>query len=113
MGYSCTRDAGDMLGIVGKVYATDGNPNVLTINGKRYFFERGREQADGAITGTLMMMLDGDYCRRAGRVRIEPDGTLTRFPALRKLQKEEVTSTFADMRARNPQLLHSWAIGRI
>jgi hypothetical protein len=78
MGYSCTRDAADMLGVIGKFYATDGNPNVLTIGGSRYFFERGKEQDDGAITGSLMLVLPDDYCRKVGSVRINADGTIDR-----------------------------------
>ena len=53
MGYSCSRDAANTLGVIGKMFATDGNPNTLTIKNQRYFFERGGEQRDGAITGSL------------------------------------------------------------
>ena len=113
MGYSCTKDASLTLGVIGHDYATDGNPNVLTIHGEQYFFERGQEQEDGAITGTLMLMLPGDYCRKAGSVRIEPDGTLTRFPKLKAFERSEITNGMRDMAARNPQLLNSWAMGRI
>lgn len=35
MGYICTRDAKNTLGVIGQFYATDGNPNILTI-GKEY-----------------------------------------------------------------------------
>ena len=113
MGYSCTQDAGNMLGVIGKFFATEGNPNILTINGERYFFERGREQNDGAITGKLMLMLPDDYCRSVGAVRIEGDGTLTKIPCLRQVEREEITATFRDMSARNPQLLRAWAMGTI
>jgi len=91
MGYSCTKDAANMLGVIGRMFATDGNPNILTIGKDQYFFERGK----------------------VGNVRIEPDGTLTRFPHLRMVEKEEIRNTFADMSARNPQLLSAWACGRI
>lgn len=113
MGYSCTRDASNMLGVIGRMLATDGNPNVLTIRGKQYFFERGREQEDGAITGSLMAMLPNEYCRKVGTVRINPDGTIARFPGLTKAAKQQAETTFRDMSARNPQLLSSWANGRI
>ena len=113
MGYSCTRDAANTLGVIGKFYATNGNPNVLTIGKDQYFFERGREQADGAITGTLMVMLPNDYCRKVGSVRIEPDGTISKFPRMPKVDREEIENTFRDMSARNPQLLSAWACGRI
>lgn len=113
MGYSCTVDASNMLGVIGHYYATAGNPNILTIRGKQYFFERGREQEDGAITGALMEMLPNDFCRPCGRVRIEPDGKLSKFPVAFYVDKQEIQSTFYDMRARNPQLLRAWAMGRI
>lgn len=113
MGYSCTVDASNMLGVIGKWYATNGNPNILTIKEKQYFFERGKEQPDGAITGTLYLMLPNDMCRKAGNVRIEPDGTLTRFPAIPRTHRQELENDFRDMSARNPQLLRAWAMGRI
>ena len=37
MGYSCSRDAANTLGVIGKMFATDGNPNTLTIKNQRYF----------------------------------------------------------------------------
>lgn len=113
MGYSCTRDAANILGVIGKFYATDGNPNILTMQGEQYFFERGREQYDGAITGTLMLMLPGEYCRKVGSVRINYDGTINKFPRMRQVEREEIENTFRDMSARNPQLLSAWASGRI
>lgn len=113
MGYSCTRDAANALGVIGKFYATDGNPNILTIGSEQYFFERGREQSDGAITGTLMLMLPGDFCRKVGSVRIEPDGTISKLPRASKVERKEINSTFRDLSARNPELLSAWACGRI
>lgn len=111
MGYSCTVDANNTLGVIEHMFATDGNPNVLTIRGEQYFFERGREQEDGAITGQLMRMLPGEYCERAGAVRIAADGEIIRFPALSRAEKQEAMNTVRDMSARNPQLLRRWATG--
>jgi len=116
MGYSCTKDAADTLAVIGKMFATDGNPNVLTIGTitkKQYFFERGREQEDGAITGTLMVMLPEDLCKSVGSVRIEPDGTITRFPKLIDVDRREIENTMRDMQARNPALLRQWGYGTI
>jgi hypothetical protein len=106
MGYSCTSDAADTLAVIGKLFATNGNPNVLTFNGRQYFFERGTEQRDGAITGNLMLM-DGEYALRVGTIRIRPDGTIQRFPRMTKAQREECFNYASDLRARNPQLLRS------
>ena len=113
MGYSCTQDASHMLGVISKMYATDGNPNILTIKGKQFFFERGREQNDGSITGNLFQMLPNDMARKAGSVKIDADGQIARFPGMLKDEREEAENTFCDLRARNPQLLSAWAIGRI
>lgn len=113
MGYSCTQDASHTLGVIGRMFATDKNPNILTIKKTQYFFERGKEQTDGAITGSLMEMLPDNYCQKVGTVRIEPDGTITRFPKLTATDREEAQNTVRDMSAHNPQLLHAWAQGRI
>lgn len=57
-------------------------------DGTFWFMEYGREQGDGAITGTVMQTphpeLGGNYCKRIGGVRIEPDGTVTRWPTSSK-----------------------------
>jgi hypothetical protein len=82
MGYSCTKAADDTLKLIGKTYALDGNPNILKIGAGAFFFECGREQTDGAITGKLMEMLPNDMCKSIGSVRIAPDGSITRFPAI-------------------------------
>jgi hypothetical protein len=113
MGYSCTRDAQDTLAVISHRFATDGNPNVWTIGTvqrKQYFFERGRENEDGAITGTLMVMLDGDMCRPVGSVRIAPDGTIERFPKLIARDRAELEYYARDVRARNPQWISSWQV---
>jgi len=112
MGYSCTQDADSMLGVIRKAYGdpTKGS-NILRLRGEDYFYERGREQGDGAITGQLWLMLANDMARPVGTYRIEPDGTIARFPRLSSVQKRELESMFRDMSARNPQLLRSWAMG--
>jgi hypothetical protein len=83
MGYSCTVKAElareamvDMLQGDSGEKSSNGWPR----GGKRYFVEQGREQADGAITGVVLVMLDDGRCRRAGNIRIEHDGVVTRWP---------------------------------
>src|ERR1700739_3406838 len=101
MGYSCRRDAQDTLSVISHRFATDGNPNVWTIGTverKQYFFERGQENHDGAITGTLMVMLPGDFCRSVGSVRIGPDGTIERFPKLIARDRVELEHEARDLR---------------
>jgi hypothetical protein len=114
MGYSCTTAASNVLGIIGHMFQTKGNPNILTLRGGEYFFERGRENGDGSITGVLMFCIpDSAYCRRAGAVRIEPDGRIARFPKLTAADKQEIQNSLDDLTVRNPHLLHSWASGRL
>ena len=114
MGYSCTRDAQDTLGVIAKMFGrADKGSNTLVIGAEEYFYERGREQADGAITGELFLMLPGETCRRVGGFKIAPDGRIVRFPRLTKAHKEEAWALALDMRARNPMLLHSWSFGKI
>lgn len=113
MGYSCTQDATFTLGVICHMFAKGDSSNTLTIKGQQYFFERGREQADGAITGPLFLMLDNGYARPAGSYRINGDGSIARFPGLTRDEKKEAETTVRDMRARNPHLLHAWAMGRI
>jgi hypothetical protein len=113
MGYSCTQDAANTLAVIGKMFNTDGNANILTIRGEQYFFERGREQADGAITGKLYQMLPNDLCRSVGNVRINADGSIKCFPRLKVAETIEAENTMRDMAARNPHLLHSWSLGRV
>ena len=113
MGYSCSRDAANTLGVIGKMFVTDGNPNTLTIKNQRYFFKRGGEQRDGAITGTLYRMLPNEMCRKVGPTRINADGTIARFPVMSEAERAEAVNTMRDASARNPQLLHAWTCGRI
>jgi len=81
-GYSCSRDAANTLGVIGKMFATDGNPNSLTIKKEQYFVERGDEQQDGAIIGELFLMFPNEECRKIGSTRINADGTIAQFPVM-------------------------------
>lgn len=112
MGYSCTQSAQDTLAVIARSFATEGNPNVWTIGiaQKKYFFERGNENADGAITGQLMVMIDENYCRPVGSVRISPDGTIERFPKLIARDRALIENRARDLRARNPHLLGAWGV---
>jgi hypothetical protein len=93
MSYSCAARASDIERVWADVcYKQTGSSNVYEVDGKRYFYNVGREQRDGAVTGSVWRMevalrdskgshvgSDG-VCVRAGTFRIEPDGTVTRFP---------------------------------
>jgi hypothetical protein len=112
-GYSCTQAADHMLGVIRHTFGSKDSSNVLILSGERYFYERGRENADGAITGTLMLMLPNDYARNAGSYKIAADGTIVRFPKLTAVQRKECENIFRDLSARNPQLLSAWSHGAL
>jgi hypothetical protein len=58
------------------------------------FWEVGRENADGAITGTVWKPWSHDPSRvvKKGGFRIEPDGTVTRFPGLSVEERREAAA---------------------
>jgi len=87
MGYSCTKAAADVHDAIFRgVRATcgeDRTSNGWTYNGVRYFDERGRENRDGAVTGTIWKYLpDGEHCRRVGGYKLDAGGGLVRFPGI-------------------------------
>jgi hypothetical protein len=67
-----------------------GSSNAYTVKGTTYFLEQGREQRDGAITGTVWKMttssvnddgIEVKHCEKSGSFRIDHDGTVKRYPA--------------------------------
>ena len=95
MGYSCSAKASYVeQAIMNAITDPVGPCNQWTNNGKVYFTERGREQHDGAITGTVMVqtkVVDGKiHCKNGGSLRIEADGTITRFTGLPKKRWAEL-----------------------
>ena len=73
MGYSATAKA---CMVLDTFKGGDKSSNVWAWKGHRYMYERGRENADGAITGSVIRM-DGKRC---GSFRIDPDGQVIRAP---------------------------------
>ena len=97
MGYSCSSlamESLDQLMIQLKAAGKETkSSNGWNKNGTYYFHEIGREQRDGAVTGKVQKIYkinnsESDYCKTAGTFRIEPDGTITRFPTSTKQQRE-------------------------
>ena len=87
MSYSCRRDADTTWREWSDYcYATTGVSNCYLYKDQRYSFMHGREQRDGAITGTVYLLIDnpdiaGQYLAyKKGSFRIEPNGIATRFP---------------------------------
>lgn len=94
MGYSYNALSGYALEHITKSLGCGdlGPSNVFVKNGKKYMYEHGREQYDGAITGVVWKFLeDGVHVRKAGTFRIEPDGTVTRFPGSTATQRKQAT----------------------
>ncbi len=98
MGYSCAAAADDTLRKLGEILSPrDGGApsNEYTgTDGRRYFFEVGRENADGAVTGQVVRMIGDGHAQRAGSFRIEPNGKVTRFPFVAR-QTMEHAEAFA------------------
>lgn len=81
MGYSCTKLAGDMEKNMSDIcYSLTGLSNrYVGENGQNYFYEIGRENNDGAITGTVYL-LKNELAYKRGTFRIEPNGIVSRKP---------------------------------
>lgn len=86
MGWSCNRKAGCRLDVISAAcLANSGMQNKWTDKGDTYFYEVGREQADGSITGTVNKYLpDGIHVCKSGSFKIAPDGSWERGPAWMK-----------------------------
>lgn len=63
----------------------DQSGNTWIHDGLKYFYEIGRKNDDGAITGTVYAFLSNGMASSAGTFRIEPNGKITRFPRTIKL----------------------------
>jgi hypothetical protein len=68
-----------------------GTSNGWTRDGVNYFYERGNEQNDGSVTGSVWRLLPNDRCRKAGRVRVEPDGQVSLWATTTVTQREAAT----------------------
>ena len=84
MGYSCRLDADTTYRQwLDYCHQTTGVSNRYATNTAEYMLELGREQRDGAMTGTVCRLeRDGDnlLAYSCGSFRINPDGTVKRFP---------------------------------
>lgn len=81
MGYSCTSAASETMR---RIYALEKD-GFLHVGGERYFLERGKENEDGAITGSVHRIVRAEggqlWSRRVSGFRIGPEGALERGPA--------------------------------
>ena len=98
MGYSCTKDADEMLGLIRHQFSDGTTSNGLAISGETYFYEVGKEQTDGSITGTLFQNVDESHARKVGSFRINSDGTIARFPRIRRDMMTSLYFRFLELR---------------
>ncbi|MEE8536904.1 MAG: hypothetical protein V3S71_02780 [Acidobacteriota bacterium] len=116
MGYSCTASANNALDfLMDMITDPNGSSNTWTHDFAAYFFERGDENADGSITGTVyrsekLTVTEAykkhyahvaaevgdeiDVAYTAGSVRIEPDGKVTRFSRLPAWARANVNEAY-------------------
>lgn len=95
MGYSCRQDADitykSWLDICDQ---TTGMGNVYASGDTQYLLELGREQRDGAMTGTVCRLErngEQSLATNCGSFRIEPDGSVKRYPTGLKRLLDGVT----------------------
>lgn len=97
MGYSCTAIASLTYDALMELVRDGESSNSY----RGYFTERGRENSDGAITGTIWKMVDENRAIRYGSYKITSDGLITRFPGTtkdeRNLAERLATVRFAKM----------------
>ncbi len=83
MGYSCSARARITLDQVDCLDEFDiDSPNY------KYFIEIGKENKDGAITGTVYRIQEAVFdganrtCKKAGSFKIDANGSIVRFPGI-------------------------------
>ncbi len=97
MGYSCTANASLTLeGIMNQRSDTSSSNTWEHENGFVYFYDVGRENRDGAITGSVWKVLKNGNAKPSGNFRIEPDGSVTRFPCLTKAMRKYANQQKSD-----------------
>jgi len=101
MGYSCTvlaSYASEKMVQLLQAQHGDCGGSSNTWGGKNagdlyWFEERGREQDDGAVTGSIFKGITTEpgkpgSCRKCGTYRVNPNGTVARWPGSTKEQRE-------------------------
>ena len=89
MSYSCSTKANMVLEelMIQLQVESDKTSNGFSVNWKSCFYEIGKENSDGAITGVVNKETTPGFCRVAGSFRIENTGKITRFPGSTKQQR--------------------------
>lgn len=102
MGYSCAAVASfaqdAMMRLLQEAHGDMGSGNAWGPSRDHYsFFERGREQADGSVTGTVWRVGPDGLGRRAGSVKIDHHGNVVRWPGSTATMRAEARR-LADLR---------------
>jgi hypothetical protein len=113
MGYSCTKAASDMLGLIRHDFTDGETSNGLRICGRRFFYEIGREQTDGSITGVVFEHQGADTASKIGSFKIHAEGVIVRFPRIKNNQRIALKFRFDELKRTNPMLLSSYSHGAI
>jgi hypothetical protein len=91
MGYSCTAKADYVLKELLTQLQAAGpakTSNGWSKNNIEYFFEIGKEQPDGAITGKVHKVQPDGLCREMNSARIDADGDIPYFPTSKQAQRD-------------------------
>lgn len=95
MGYSHAAISGFALDSMLRQLQENNAGKGDTFNGWKYkgvdyFYEQGRENYDGSITGSVWKFLpDGLHARRAGCIKIDSRGNVVKFTTSSKIQREK------------------------
>lgn len=93
MGYIAAKKAYDVFLAISDFFREKGESSSNGISPCRIFpqggfYERGKENRDGAVTGTINQNISSTHARRHSSFRIDPDGKIVRFAGLSKEDKE-------------------------
>ncbi len=91
MGYSCSTKANMVLDSL-IILLQSSSPKINSSNtwekkGIKFFYEIGKENIDGAITGIVQRFVGDNLCKVSGSFRIESNGKITRFIGSTKQQR--------------------------
>jgi hypothetical protein len=68
--------------------------NTWESNGNKYFYERGRENQDGSITGSIYKFIGNTHCQKIGSIKILPNGKVKAWPGMPKDKIVDTTPMF-------------------
>lgn len=88
MGYSCGARAMERLNYIFSENNSEFGSNTWKNRDTTYFYEIGRENRDGSVTGSVYQMIDDSHAKKAGSFKIDSSGTVERFLGLSSRMKE-------------------------